>query len=110
MKGGSALATDYGHDRAERLECYRHGTLAGYRAGRIVRPSPDGTANLTAHVAVDACAHARPGTRLRCQREEISVPHLPVNPSSADIEQYFQGVRLRNPSMGGEISWLRWDA
>lgn len=110
VKGGSILATDYGHDRAERLERYRHGTLTGYRAGRIVRPSLDGTANLTAHVAVDACAHALPGTRLRRQREEIAVPRLPANPSSADIEQYFRGVRLRNPSTGGEISWLRWDA
>jgi len=49
--GGSALMIDYGHDRDHRPE---HGTLTGYRDGRQVPPLPDGTRNLTAHVAVDA--------------------------------------------------------
>ncbi|MGW0518009.1 SAM-dependent methyltransferase [Crossiella sp. NPDC003009] len=52
---GAALAVDYGHLAGARPE---HGTLTGYRAGRQVAPVPDGSCDLTAHVAVDACAAA----------------------------------------------------
>lgn len=50
---GVALAADYGHRRAGRPAA---GTLAGFRDGRPVRPIPDGSRDITAHVAVDACA------------------------------------------------------
>src|ERR1019366_2910157 len=50
---GLALGADYGHVRASRPAL---GTLAGYRDGRQVRPVPDGSRDITAHVAVDACA------------------------------------------------------
>jgi SAM-dependent MidA family methyltransferase len=52
---GVALAIDYGHEAPDRPE---GGTLTGYRAGRQVPPVPDGSANLTAHVALDAVAAA----------------------------------------------------
>lgn len=52
---GVALAADYGHRRSGRP---RAGTLAGFRDGRPVRPIPDGSRDITAHVAVDACAAA----------------------------------------------------
>ncbi len=52
---GLAVAADYGHRRADRP---RHGTLAGYRDGRAVRAIPDGSRDITAHVALDACADA----------------------------------------------------
>jgi SAM-dependent MidA family methyltransferase len=52
---GVAVAADYGHKRAGRP---RQGTLAGYRDGREVRPVPDGSRDITAHVALDACADA----------------------------------------------------
>ncbi|MEU4566381.1 SAM-dependent methyltransferase [Micromonospora sp. NPDC023956] len=48
---GLALAVDYGHLRSGRP---LDGTLTGYRAGRQVPPVPDGSRDLTAHVAVDA--------------------------------------------------------
>ncbi|MFY1674753.1 SAM-dependent methyltransferase [Plantactinospora sp. WMMB334] len=52
---GLALAVDYGHLREERP---RSGTLTGFRAGRQVEPVPDGSCDLTAHVAMDAVAAA----------------------------------------------------
>lgn len=54
---GFVLAVDYGHTAADRP---RHGTLTGFRAGREVDPVPDGTCDLTAHVAVDSLAAATP--------------------------------------------------
>src|SRR5262249_9295301 len=53
---GLAVAADYGHLRAGRPG---QGTLAGYRDGRVVRAIPDGSRDITAHVALDACAAAR---------------------------------------------------
>ncbi|MDI2128005.1 SAM-dependent methyltransferase [Yinghuangia seranimata] len=53
--GGLAVAIDYGHDRTTRPT---HGSLAGYRQGRVVEPVPDGTCDVTCHVAVDAVAAA----------------------------------------------------
>lgn len=52
---GAALAVDYGHLREGRPA---NGTLTGYRAGRQTAPVPDGSCDLTAHVAMDACAAA----------------------------------------------------
>ena len=52
---GLAVAADYGHERAGRP---RQGTIAGYRDGRTVRAIPDGSRDITAHVALDACAAA----------------------------------------------------
>lgn len=51
LRSGTALAVDYGHTRGTRPP---DGTLAGYRAGAMVHPLPDGSCDLTAHVAVDS--------------------------------------------------------
>jgi SAM-dependent MidA family methyltransferase len=55
LRRGIAVAADYAHYRADRPAC---GTLAGYRDGRAVPPVPDGSRDITAHVALDACATA----------------------------------------------------
>ena len=52
---GLALAVDYGHLADDRPPL---ATLTGYRAGRQVPPVPDGSCDLTAHVAFDAVAAA----------------------------------------------------
>ncbi|MDW5325523.1 SAM-dependent methyltransferase [Plantactinospora sp. KLBMP9567] len=52
---GLALAVDYGHLRDTRPP---HGTLTGFRSGRQVHPVPDGSCDLTAHVAMDSVAAA----------------------------------------------------
>jgi SAM-dependent MidA family methyltransferase len=52
---GVAIAADYGHVRADRPGS---GTLTGYLEGRAVPALPDGSRDITAHVALDACAAA----------------------------------------------------
>jgi SAM-dependent MidA family methyltransferase len=55
IRAGLALAIDYGHTRDRRPPL---GTLTGFRDGRAVAPVPDGTCDLTAHIAIDAVAAA----------------------------------------------------
>lgn len=55
LRRGVAVAVDYAHDRDDRPA---GGTLTGYRGGRQVRPVPDGSCDVTSHVALDACAAA----------------------------------------------------
>ena len=77
VRRGVVVAVDYGHVLAERVAGnYETGTLTGYREGRAVPPVPDGSCDLTSHVAVDACAASgeRAGassTRLLHQREAL---------------------------------------
>jgi SAM-dependent MidA family methyltransferase len=53
--GAVLLAVDYAHDAGSRPPA---GTLAGFRDGRACSPVPDGTCDVTAHVALDAVAAA----------------------------------------------------
>ncbi|WP_435969428.1 SAM-dependent methyltransferase [Streptomyces sp. Qhu_M48] len=55
LAAGRAVAVDYAHVRDARPP---FGTLTGFRAGREVPPVPDGSCDLTSHVALDACAAA----------------------------------------------------
>jgi SAM-dependent MidA family methyltransferase len=55
---GLAIAVDYGHTATDRPP---HGSLTGFAHGREVAPIPDGSCNITAHVAVDAAAAAGEG-------------------------------------------------
>lgn len=54
VRRGALLAVDYGHLAGDRPE---GGSLAAYRAGDLVAPVPDGSCDVTAHVAVDALDH-----------------------------------------------------
>jgi SAM-dependent MidA family methyltransferase len=50
IRSGLAVAVDYGHRGGERP---RAGTLAAYVGGRLTQPVPDGSCDITAHVAMD---------------------------------------------------------
>ncbi|THA48893.1 SAM-dependent methyltransferase [Streptomyces sp. A1136] len=65
---GLAVAVDYAHSREARPP---YGTLTGFRGGREVPPVPDGGCDITAHVALDACAG--PDAALLTQREALAV-------------------------------------
>lgn len=67
---GLAVAVDYAHTAPARPP---FGTLTGFREGRETVPVPDGSCDITAHVALDACATAceLPGARLLSQREAL---------------------------------------
>lgn len=124
LTAGVALAVDYGHLRAARPAS---GTLTGYRHGRQVRPVPDGSCTLTAHVALDACAAAgaaagvegRPvRTLLTTQRAALrSLGLTAVAPASRlasrDPVAYLQGLAragaeatLIAPTGFGGFGWL----
>lgn len=79
---GGALAVDYGHLRAHRP----NGTLTGYRGGRQVPPVPDGSCDITAHVAMDAVAAAAGGPyTLTSQRAALRA--LGVDGTRPDLAQ-----------------------
>ncbi|MEV1019715.1 SAM-dependent methyltransferase [Streptomyces sp. NPDC050264] len=67
LERGLAVAVDYSHARGARPP---FGTLTGFRDGRETAPVPDGSCDITAHVALDACA-ATPGARVVPQRTAL---------------------------------------
>ena len=54
LGSGLGVAVDYGHTIDSRPAL---GTLTGFSAGRQVLPVPDGSCDLTAHVAMDSLTH-----------------------------------------------------
>ena len=54
VRTGTLLAVDYGHRAGGRPT---GGTLTAYREGALVTAVPDGSCDLTAHVAVDSLEH-----------------------------------------------------
>ncbi|MGY0017740.1 SAM-dependent methyltransferase [Streptomyces sp. YJ-C3] len=67
VERGLAVAVDYAHTRGTRPP---FGTLTGFRAGRETPPVPDGSRDITAHVALDACA-VTSGARVVPQRAAL---------------------------------------
>jgi SAM-dependent MidA family methyltransferase len=56
---GLAVCVDYSHDLARReAGLFARGTLTGFQGGRQVAPRPDGSTDITAHVALDSVAAA----------------------------------------------------
>ncbi|HEV7653692.1 MAG TPA: SAM-dependent methyltransferase [Mycobacteriales bacterium] len=106
---GVALAVDYGHEATGRP---RHGTLTGYRDGLQVPPVPDGSCNLTAHVALDSAAAAgrtagAGDTRLDDQRTALLALGVdprrpPVNLARTDPAAYVEA--LRTAAEAGELT------
>jgi SAM-dependent MidA family methyltransferase len=101
LRAGLALTVDYGHVRASRPPW---GTLSGFRYGREVRPTPDGSCDVTMHVAMDSLAAAVPGSRLLTQRAALrldaSRPPLPL--ASTDPAGYVRA--LSRASMAAELT------
>ncbi|HUR13644.1 MAG TPA: SAM-dependent methyltransferase [Mycobacteriales bacterium] len=102
VRRGLAVAVDYGHTVADRRP-----TLTGYRDGRQVRPVPDGSCDLTAHVALDSCAAAT-GSRLVRQGEALRSLGVTATPSAdgVGLEQASQARELLDPDGLGGFGWL----
>ncbi|ARQ69416.1 SAM-dependent methyltransferase [Streptomyces marincola] len=110
---GLAVAVDYAHTRERRPPL---GTLTGYRAGRAVRPVPDGSRDLTAHVALDACAG--PGAVLCSQRAALRALGVtgerpPLSLAAEDPAGYLRALggageaaELTDPAGLGAFTWL----
>lgn len=121
LTAGTALAIDYGHTRDQRATgCWAAGTLTAYRDGRLAAAVPDGTVNLTAHVAVDATAAAVGGVLTR-QREALRAlgvsARLPERAlAQRDPTAYAdalvtasEGSELLDPAGLGGFAWIRVD-
>ena len=78
---GVAVAVDYGHTRQDRPP---FGSMRSYRDGREVDVLPDGSRDVTAHVAVDAVAAAA-GGELRRQRDALRA--LGVDGTRPDLDR-----------------------
>ncbi|WP_345044656.1 SAM-dependent methyltransferase [Streptomyces sannanensis] len=94
LDAGLAVAVDYTHVRAARPP---FGTLTGFRAGREVPPVPDGTCDITSHVALDACAAVVSGAELLTQREAlrrlgVSGERPPLALASTDPAAYVRAL------------------
>ncbi|MFI6337936.1 SAM-dependent methyltransferase [Streptomyces sp. NPDC050535] len=110
---GLAVAADYAHTAAGRPP---FGTLTGFREGRETVPVPDGSRDITAHVALDACA--RPGGRVVTQRDAlralgVSGARPALSLASTDPAAYVRALasagaaaELTAPGGLGDFGWL----
>ncbi|MGK3943547.1 SAM-dependent methyltransferase [Streptomyces caeruleatus] len=110
---GLAVAVDYAHTAAARPP---FGTLTGFREGRESAPVPDGSCDLTAHVALDACA--LPGGRLLAQRDALRALGLtgarpPLSLASAQPAEYLRALTRAGEAAEltaagglGDFGWL----
>jgi SAM-dependent MidA family methyltransferase len=117
---GLAVAVDYAHERDRRPE---FGTVTAYRGGHQVPAVPDGSCDVTAHVALDACAAAASGLEgvrvlLTTQREAlralgVSGARPPLTMASTDPVGYVRALsgasaaaELTEASGLGGFGWL----
>ncbi|WP_162891046.1 SAM-dependent methyltransferase [Aeromicrobium sp. A1-2] len=99
---GTAVAIDYGHRRADRPP---FGTLRSYAAGREVDVVPDGSRDVTAHVAVDAVAHAA-GATLHRQRDVLAGLGVDAGRPPLDLARTDPSAYLRRLAAAGEAGEL----
>jgi SAM-dependent MidA family methyltransferase len=82
VRRGCALAVDYGHLRTARPV---YGTLTGFRGGRQVTPVPDGSCDVTAHVAMDSVAAAA-GSPYKILSQRVALRALGVDGGRPPLE------------------------
>jgi SAM-dependent MidA family methyltransferase len=116
---GLAVAIDYAHTRDDRPP---YGTMTGYREGRQVDPVPDGSCDVTCHVALDSCAEAAAPlvdwSASYTQRDAlralgISGARPPLARASSDPRGYLRALseassaaELTDPAGLGGFGWL----
>ncbi len=108
LTDGLAVAIDYAHDRASRPPA---GSLTGYRDGRQVPPVPDGSCDVTSHVALDACAAAGIGagataTLLTTQRTALTALGVRRDSPPYDLSRTNPAGYLRALSRAREAAEL----
>ncbi|KOX01228.1 hypothetical protein ADK65_10915 [Streptomyces sp. NRRL B-1140] len=113
LRRGLAVAVDYAHTAGARPP---FGTLTGFREGRETAPVPDGSCDITAHVALDACA--LPGGRLLPQREalralDVTGARPPLSLASTDPAAYVRALASAGEAAEltaagglGDFGWL----
>ncbi|MCW2801120.1 MAG: hypothetical protein JWQ70_2592 [Aeromicrobium sp.] len=99
---GLAIAIDYGHLREDRPP---FGTLRSYAHGREVDVIPDGTRDVTAHVAVDSVAAAA-GAQLMRQRDALARLGLDGGRPALDLAQSDPMAYLTALGRAGDVGEL----
>ncbi|MEV5611587.1 SAM-dependent methyltransferase [Streptomyces sp. NPDC052225] len=114
LERGLAVAVDYTHTRGARPP---FGTLTGFREGRETAPVPDGSCDITAHVALDACA-ATPGAGILTQRAAlhalgVTAQRPPLSLASQDPTAYVRALTRAGEAAEltargglGDFGWL----
>ncbi|MEU4112934.1 SAM-dependent methyltransferase [Kitasatospora sp. NPDC028055] len=115
LERGLAVAVDYGHTAGRRPP---FGTFTGFRDGREVAPVPDGSCDVTAHVALDAVAVPGLHSLWTTQREAlralgVSGGRPPLALASTDPAGYLralsgagEGAELTDPAGLGGFGWV----
>lgn len=110
LSEGLAVAADYGHTRADRPP---YGTLTGYRDGHQVPPVPDGTRDLTAHVAMDPLPGTRTPQRAALHALGLTARRPPLSLATSDPAGYVRALaeageagELTDPRGLGAFVWL----
>lgn len=122
VRRGLAVAVDYAHTAGDRPP---YGTLTGFLRGRETEPVPDGSCDVTAHVAIDSVAAAgeravaltgRPAHSLLCdQRSALRClgvsgrrPGHAADPSgyAAALQRASDCTELIDPAGLGGFTWL----
>lgn len=113
LEDGLAIAIDYGHVRAGRPP---YGTLTGFRRGRECDPIPDGSCDITAHVALDSL-----GGTITTQRDALLTLGVSADRPDNDLARsdplrYVAGLssageaaELLDPAGLGSFGWV-WTA
>jgi SAM-dependent MidA family methyltransferase len=110
LRGGVAVAVDYGHTRETRPE---HGSLAAYQHGRQVPVVPDGSRDITAHVALDSLGGYRTDQRTALRALGVDGSRPPVQRAHEDPAGYVAGLsrageaaELTDPEGLGGFCWV----
>jgi SAM-dependent MidA family methyltransferase len=90
---GLAMTVDYGHLRSRRPVA---GTLTGFQYGRETAPIPDGTRDVTAHVAVDAVRAA--GERAARRRALLTTQHQALRALGLNAERPQRSLAAEDPT------------
>jgi len=99
---GVAVAIDYGHTRGDRPP---YGSLRSYAEGREADVVPDGSRDVTAHVAVDSAAAAAGATLIR-QRDALARLGLDPSRPPLDLAHADPGAYVLALSAAGEAGEL----
>ncbi|WP_069813948.1 SAM-dependent methyltransferase [Streptomyces sp. TP-A0874] len=107
---GLAVAVDYGHRRSTRPP---FGSLTGFRAGREVPPVPDGSCDITAHVALDSCGGTLLSQREALHRLGVGGARPPLSLARSEPAAYLRALNsaseaaeLTEPAGLGGFGWL----
>jgi SAM-dependent MidA family methyltransferase len=111
--GSLAVAIDYGHTKASRPP---YGTLTGFRNGRECAPTPDGSCDITAHVALDSLGGTIVSQRdalralgVSATRSSLELAHKEPLRYLSELSSAGEAAELLDPSGLGGFGWV-WTA